>query len=349
MKIVNYKLRIINVAVLSIILFALALPIVVFAEDFLPLVPCFGVDCTFCHFFTLFQNIFNFAVTILAPAVAVFGVAYGGYWILIGGANPSNVTKGKDALKNTAIGFVVVYASYAIASTLVWFLATGLVGDTGIKFGFSKGTFQFACSSDSIALPEEEMKDIIKDGVMTINIKEEVPVILKDDMSSTYAGSSKLVDIRASDKDVNVIGLNSELQDPLATAAEEAVMNNIELVVTSGKRDLKKQEDLAKENCVDPTAIKCEVLPGKNDTCIPDMTLSEKGSNCNHTTGKAVDVFGMKDGVQCGRSSSCQQSVIKIMKANGFCVLTKGSHPEPWHFELESQIADNRKGSFDCP
>ena len=75
MKIVNYKLRIIS----AVALFLIAVPMLfiifpLFASA--ALVPCTGVDCTFCHFFTLFQNIFNFAVTILAPAVAVFGVAY---------------------------------------------------------------------------------------------------------------------------------------------------------------------------------------------------------------------------------------------------------------------------------
>ncbi|MEK9185775.1 MAG: pilin, partial [Patescibacteria group bacterium] len=212
------KLKIIDVAVLSIILSALALPVFVFAADTGGLVPCSGVDCTFCHFFTLFQNIFNFAVTILAPAVAVFGVAYGGYWILIGGANPSNVTKGKDALKNTAIGFVIVYASYAIASTLVWFLATGIVGGSGVKFGFSGGTFQFACSSDSIEVPT---KDIIKDGVISIAIDEVEPTVPIGVLPYEIPIETGIV-VNKSSEDINIGSLESDVQKSLSSASVKA-------------------------------------------------------------------------------------------------------------------------------
>jgi len=318
----------------------LFLPVFAFAVDTV-LVPCSGIDCTFCSFFDLFQNIFNFAITTLAPAVAVFGVAYGGYFILIGGANPSNVSKGKDALKNTAIGFVIVYAAYAIASTLVWFLAEGVIGGSGVNFGFSGGTFNFECSSDPIG---DATADFMKDGVVTLQLEEPEPTIRTGSLWEDRIGSGAYEGyVKKGDVSVNVMDLNPNVQQALSNASSDANLNGIELVVTSGLRSLEGQRTLATHNCPIGTSSSKECSP---PTCIPDMTQSPPGSNCRHTTGNAVDVWGRRDGVQCGRTSSCQQAVISIMKRDGFCVL----YSEPWHFELQSSLfGSNRITAFSCP
>ena len=54
------------------------------------LVPCEGLDCTWCDLFQLFKNIIDFALMIIFPLAAVM-IVYGGFLIMTGGPLP-NVT-----------------------------------------------------------------------------------------------------------------------------------------------------------------------------------------------------------------------------------------------------------------
>jgi D-alanyl-D-alanine dipeptidase len=127
----------------------------------------------------------------------------------------------------------------------------------------------------------------------------------------------------------------------------------IELVVTSGYRSEDKQWELVAQNCpcskekVDgkcpiKTTTATSAKECRPPTCIP----TGDGSNCNHTTGNAVDVKGRLNGTQCARGSNCEKAVANIMKKNGFCVLTS----EPWHFELKSHVKETKRlDAFYCP
>src|SRR3989344_140663 len=97
----------------TIILGVVLVPSMVYAAG---LVPCTGTDCSFCDFFKLFQNLFNFIVNTLVPIVAVGMVVWGGYKLLTAGLKPENINEAKRILFNTFIGLIIVYASFVAAS-----------------------------------------------------------------------------------------------------------------------------------------------------------------------------------------------------------------------------------------
>lgn len=113
------------------------------------------------------------------------------------------------------------------------------------------------------------------------------------------------------------------------------------LSITSSFRTPAKQIELIEKNCNNPPGSStCDPKPGRPTTCIlKDLNPA----NCPHTTGRALDVWATKDGVQCITSSSCskdpstdacrantcQAALITAMKDQGFCNLSS----EAWHFE----------------
>lgn len=106
------------------------------------LVPgCRGASCGWCDLFQLVANIINFIVKIIVPPVAGLLILWGGIMILVSGGNENSVTKGKNILRDTFIGLIIIYTSYLIVYTLV----LNLAGNTdGTKL--NPGGWTFTCS-----------------------------------------------------------------------------------------------------------------------------------------------------------------------------------------------------------
>ncbi|MBI2052121.1 MAG: hypothetical protein HYT38_00380 [Candidatus Sungbacteria bacterium] len=296
------------------------------------LVPCGGAGegfCTVCDFFSLTQNIFNFVALTLTPIVAVMLIFWGGYMFLISGVNPAGVTKAKSILKNTVIGLVIVYAGYLAASYTVKFFA----GETSVAGSrFTTAGFSIQCTR--VELPD---KTGVKIGDLTET--ETIPEIVPGKITPV----PDIPGLKLSDPDdVDINQLEGNVRNGLSQAANLAVPLGLDLVVTSGFRSRAEQLALATQNCQDPAADRCVIKPGRPITCIPQGD----GSNCRHTTGKAVDVWCWQN------NSKCSQSALftNVMKPSGFCVLLYSRPPEPWHFELKTDLDldPDRKQSFRC-
>ena len=80
-----------------------------------------ATGCQACHLTQLVQNIINFIVGI-SITLAILLVAWAGFLYFSSGARPDNINKGKDVLKNTAIGFLVVISAWIIVNTLLYTL-----------------------------------------------------------------------------------------------------------------------------------------------------------------------------------------------------------------------------------
>lgn len=297
------------------------------------LVPCEGINCTLCDFFSLAQNIFNFVAITLVPIMAVLLIFWGGYMFLISGGNPAGVTKAKSILKNTVIGIVVVYTAYLAASYLVTFFAGG-GSVAGSRF-----------TSQGFVVQCERVELINKTGIEIGSLEE--TLIAREPPAVFVAGDlSDLVDIPniKISNGVDVNGLQPNVQSGLNAAATAAAApeSQITLAVTSGFRSVEDQIALVVQNCEDPAADRCVIKPDGVETCIPRAD----GSNCRHTTGKAVDVWCWQNNARCYQNTLFNQ----IMKPNGFCVLTKTAHPENWHFELKADLDQDpdRKRLFNC-
>lgn len=80
-------------------------------------------ECTPCLLLEQAKVILDFIVIKLVPILAGLLFLAGGFMILIGGATPETIGKGREMIKLTVIGVVVVYASWIIANTVIQVLA----------------------------------------------------------------------------------------------------------------------------------------------------------------------------------------------------------------------------------
>ncbi len=122
----------------------------VFAFSFWPLVPCglqaqpqdsSGVElpkvptqenpdahdytklCNRCDLLKLFKNIIDFVLIGLMPPAAAILFVWGGFLILMGGANPGWISQGKSIFWSTAVGVAIVSGSWLITNTIIRSLA----------------------------------------------------------------------------------------------------------------------------------------------------------------------------------------------------------------------------------
>jgi hypothetical protein len=114
------------IGVLSVILFV-TLSQTVLAVSWWPLVPC-GTSvnptpCNRCDLLKLLKNIIDFVLMGLMPPVAAILFVWGGFLILMGGANPGLISQGKTIFWNTAIGVAIVSSSWLITNTIIRSLA----------------------------------------------------------------------------------------------------------------------------------------------------------------------------------------------------------------------------------
>lgn len=93
------------------------------------LVPCSGRDCDFCDLFGLVHNVFDFITLTLTPAIAVVLFVASGLMLIASGASESLRQRGKDMLRGTIIGVVIVLLSFVIVNTTINVL-TGLGVDS---------------------------------------------------------------------------------------------------------------------------------------------------------------------------------------------------------------------------
>jgi len=75
------------------------------------------------------SRIINIALGFLG-IIAVVLVLYGGFMWMTAAGDEQKITKAKALLKNSVVGLVLILISYAIASSVTWWLI-GAVGTTG--------------------------------------------------------------------------------------------------------------------------------------------------------------------------------------------------------------------------
>ena len=128
------------------------------------------------------------------------------------------------------------------------------------------------------------------------------------------------------------------LLEDLRAAAPNMAVQGFGIRVTSSYRSVAGQQQLISKTCqTPPGSATCNPKPDRPLTCM----LTNGPASCPHTTGRAIDAWGTKDGEQCilqktcladknaCRAKPCQAALIAAMRAKGFCNLAS----EPWHFE----------------
>ncbi len=143
------------------VLVFILMPVFAHAFSFWPLVPCglnaqpkdsSGVElpkvptqenpyahdytqpCNQCDLLKLLKNLIDFVLVGLMPPAAAILFVWGGFLILMGGANPGLISKGKDIFWNTAIGVAIILASWLITNSIIRSIAADNVAPEWWKF-----------------------------------------------------------------------------------------------------------------------------------------------------------------------------------------------------------------------
>jgi len=92
-----------------------------------------GVDtskpCEVCDILVLASSTINFLVSTIFPAIATLLFLFAGFLIIIGGAEPSQVQKGKEIFKTTVYGLLIIYSSWLVANSVL----KSLAGDNDVS------------------------------------------------------------------------------------------------------------------------------------------------------------------------------------------------------------------------
>lgn len=106
-----------------------------------PLIPCgLSIDdpdstiietdsCTFCHFFALIQNIYNFLIFVIVPPVAVVMIAIGGFFWLTAAGSPARVQQGHKIILAVLAGLVIMYVAWLVIS-----FGISLIAENGVVY-----------------------------------------------------------------------------------------------------------------------------------------------------------------------------------------------------------------------
>ena len=105
---------------LSLIVIAVAM-IVPFSSSAAGLVPCGqeGHPCTPCDAVLLLIRLTNFMIFTLAGPLALLMFVYAGFVFAFSGGSASRIQAGKDILKRTIIGLLIVMGGYLIVDTTI--------------------------------------------------------------------------------------------------------------------------------------------------------------------------------------------------------------------------------------
>src|SRR3989344_2134587 len=126
-----------KIIVLFVLVFIL-MPVFVQAVSWLPIVPC-GTSanptpCNQCDLLKLLKNIIDFVLIGLMPPAAAILFVWGGFLILMGGANPGWISQGRSIFWSTAVGVAIVLASWLITNSIIRSLAADNVAPEWWKF-----------------------------------------------------------------------------------------------------------------------------------------------------------------------------------------------------------------------
>lgn len=114
-----------------------------------PLVPC-TTNCTKCELLHLVDNLIDFIMIALAPIVATLFFIISGTFIMLGGANPGMLARGKRMFTDTLIGLIIIMLAWLITNTLMTTLVEGFLDlklKDGVPYIVSVDWWQLTCST----------------------------------------------------------------------------------------------------------------------------------------------------------------------------------------------------------
>jgi hypothetical protein len=117
-----------------------------------PIVPsiCQSCACGWGGFFQVIQNVLSIGVS-LSVFFAVLLFAYAGFLFVTNPANPENIEKGKETIKNAVIGLIIVLGAWLIVNTVMNALYRGNFGPwNAILTGTPADCLKFSAPSPTV-------------------------------------------------------------------------------------------------------------------------------------------------------------------------------------------------------
>lgn len=90
--------------------------------------------CKLCDFFVLGNNVLKFLFLTLVPIGAVIMFVVGGFMFLVSAGNPGQLDQGKQIIKTTVIGLIIIYGAWLAVD--FFFVAIGVANWTGLQGGW---------------------------------------------------------------------------------------------------------------------------------------------------------------------------------------------------------------------
>jgi hypothetical protein len=78
--------------------------------------------CTFEDLVAFLYRLLHFAITTLAPAAVTIAVIWGAFLIMLAGANPAYLTRGKNIIFDAVVGLLIVWGAWIIVNTVFMLL-----------------------------------------------------------------------------------------------------------------------------------------------------------------------------------------------------------------------------------
>ena len=82
--------------------------------------------CTFQDLINLVYRVVHLAVMILAPLAVLVAVIYGAFLIMVSGAQPAYLVKGKTTIFDAFVGLLIVWGAWAILNTVFYLVGIQL-------------------------------------------------------------------------------------------------------------------------------------------------------------------------------------------------------------------------------
>lgn len=111
-----------------------------------------SAPCTLCDIFKTAQLIIDTIIGFLGLIAVPFLIAVGGFMILLHGASPELVTKGKTVIKNAIIGFIIALLAWTIINMIFLALAGG---DNGVGKIFNAPWNEINCTGGEVNEDDE--------------------------------------------------------------------------------------------------------------------------------------------------------------------------------------------------
>ena len=154
------------------VLVFILMPVFAHAVSWWPLVPCWlnSQDdpstpitegaCNRCDLFRLLKNIIDFVLIGLMPPVAAILFVWGGFLILMGGANPGLISKGKGIFWNTAVGVAIILASWLITNSIIRSIGVETITVNGVVKNVATDWWKFECRVTTPPPPAENILSV---------------------------------------------------------------------------------------------------------------------------------------------------------------------------------------------